>query len=82
MNSYQVNSQFPFPHPSPGAEVTLSEITTSLFDVKCYLQNPISDEIEDWKRGTLRYALFEQDACPFFILDFKDWNLDCSINIL
>lgn len=82
MIKYEINSPFPFPHPSPGEETTLSEITTSLFDVRCYLSNPTSEEINDWRKGSLRYAFFDMDSCPFFILCFDGWNLDCSINIL
>lgn len=82
MLKYEVNAQFPVPHPSLGMEVTLAEITTALIDVKCYLHTPVEEEIMDWKNGVLQYAIFEKDCCPFFIIAFKDWNLDCSINIL
>ncbi|GEM63938.1 hypothetical protein SF1_19200 [Sphingobacterium faecium NBRC 15299] len=82
MIKYEVNKSFPFPHPGAGAEITLSDITPSLFDVKCYLNNPVIDEIRDWKKGALTYAIFEQDSCPFFIIEFENWSLDCSINIL
>ena len=82
MIKYEVNKPFPLPPPMPGAEATLSDITTSFFDVKCYMSEPTPDEIQDWRKGNLRYGLFELDACPFFILAFETWNLDISVNVL
>lgn len=82
MTKYEVGNPFPFPHPMPGAEVTLSDISTAFFDVKCYLHDIAPDEIKDWRKGILKYGFFEYDKCLFFIIAFENWNLDCSINIL
>ena len=82
MLKYEVNKPFPFPHPMPGAEITLSDITTGFFDIKCYMSNPAPDEIKDWRKGKIVTAIYEYQHCPFFIADFGSWNLDASINIL
>ncbi len=82
MIKYQVNAPFPFAHPMPGADVTLSDITSVFFDVKCYMSDPAADEIRDWRKGKMTVAIYEYDKCPFFILKFADWSLDASINVL
>lgn len=82
MTKYEVNKPFPYPHPRPGMEITLSELNEAFFDVKAYLSDPTPDEIRDWRKGKLRYGLYFQDDIPFFILAFENWDLDININIL
>ncbi|TDQ73795.1 hypothetical protein CLV99_4232 [Sphingobacterium yanglingense] len=65
MIKYEVNKPFPFPQPNSGGEITLSEITISFFDIKCYLSDPTSNEIMDWRKGSLEYALFEKTIVLF-----------------
>lgn len=80
MIKYEVGQPFPFP--SPGGEVTISELTTTFFDVKTYFSDPTPEEIRDWRKGKLKYGLYIQDHIPFFIIAFENWDLDVSINIL
>lgn len=82
MIKYEVNQIFPFPHPAPGAEISLSEISTAFFDVKSYLHEPTPDEIKDWRRGQLRYGFYFEDNIVFFLLKLETFSLDVSINVL
>lgn len=82
MIKYEVGKEFPFPHPNRGAELCVSDISTSFFDVKCYLNTPSSEEIKDFKKGKMTIGVYVYDNCPFVILNFKNWNLDVSINVL
>lgn len=82
MVKYEVNKPFPFPHPMPGMEVTITDITTAFVDIKCYICSPTSDEMKDWRRGRLKYGIYEHDFCVWLLLKFPDWTIDASINIL
>lgn len=82
MIKYEVNTVFPFPNPMPGAEITISDITTAFFDIKCYISNPSPDEAKDWRKGKITIAIYEYDKCPFCIVKFTDWSLDVSVNVL
>ena len=82
MIKYEVNTLFPFPHPSPGAEIAISELNTPFFDVKNYLHNPTTEEIKDWRRGNLKYGFYFENNIAFFLLLLETMSLDVSINIL
>ena len=82
MIKYEVNQVYPFPHPQPGLEISLSEINTAFFDVKNYLHNPTPEEIKDWRRGNLKYGFYFENNIVFFLLQLETMSLDVSINIL
>lgn len=82
MIKYEVNKPFPFPHPMPGAEISLTDITTGFFDIKAYFVEPAPEEIKDWRKGKATIGVYEHDKCPFIIVKFDSWSIDASINIL
>lgn len=80
--TYEVGK--PFPHPeqkAPGIEQPRVMVTSGFFDVLFYSLNPQADKATFTKKP-LRYGVYQQDAIPFFIVDFPgDFNFDVSINI-
>ncbi len=51
------------------------------FDVILSLNGIRSEELKAFKTGRLVYGLFVRSHLPFLLLDFDEFDMDCSFNI-
>lgn len=82
MQKYEVGKPFPHQEYLSKGEITSAMLNEAFFDVVCVIRNSTREERQQWKKGSLTVAVFEQLDVPFFIFDFGDWSFDVNINIL
>lgn len=84
MIQYIVGQTFAGKNYLPGQDHTRAEITPGFIDILCFMSDPASDEIHEFRKGKISYGVFVLDNIPFFIVDFDNgkWNVDASVNLL
>ena len=83
MTKFEVGQPFPLHNHARGIEETRISFNESFFDIFFYLKRAGTEDIKTFRKGPLKYGVFESQNIPFFILELgSNWTVDTSLNIL